>query len=458
MRLRHQWILIVVGLCLAPVSARGQDDAAPVVPLEGLQAFRQLLHYEKLTPATTGVNEPSKTLLIFLGRPPEWTAARGRRTALQRFVADGGAVLIATAVDPDRVLAQFELELATQNVQDVVGFHSFHGHRECPTIPMMFYQRTSLHPLFQGLTSELATNCPTSIHSTLRRPTTPGSVIVFPNDCWGGGGPDIHPLTYAVGSPAQTQQQGRYLILAGEGLFRNGMMLRKDTDNLRFAWNAIRWLGKGRTHAQLFEDGEIVTKFDGPLSFVPRTPALPNPVPIFETMLSRLEKDDFFNKQLAKIPRVWIMRVALILGTAVLLVWARRRLVAAHHVLESEAPLVDVAVAQARDELSPMSLRHRAQVKNDNYGELAQALSRQFFEKYVPGAQPGSSFPAVDIAAGWWTRRRLLAQLRDVWDLAFGREPARITGRRLQDLLTTLEHLAAAADSSLLCFPTPAAA
>ena len=71
------------------------------------------------------------------------------------------------------------------------------------------------------------------------------------------------------------------MVIAGHGLFTNGMLLQADNDNFEFAVTCLRWLGDGpdgpRRQALFIVDGEVIQTFDGSLK--PPLPPLLPPVP-----------------------------------------------------------------------------------------------------------------------------------------------------------------------------------
>src|SRR5262249_36562249 len=133
------------------------------------------------------------------------------------------------------------------------------------TCPMVRHWIDPSHPLFKGLTKGLATNRPSFLRGRfLDLPL----LADFPEDCRY----DFHGLHslqtdegYICASSRDRSRAGRTLILAGQGVFLNGMLVQDDNDNFAFAWNAVQWLAGDRQHALFIDNGRTVEKFDLPL-------------------------------------------------------------------------------------------------------------------------------------------------------------------------------------------------
>ncbi len=49
--------------------------------------------------------------------------------------------------------------------------------------------------------------------------------------------------------------------------------------------------------------------------------------------------------------------------------------------------------------------------------------------------------PKVEIDSGWWRRGRIMRDLREVWTIAFGREPIAVTARQWSNWLKKLDQI-----------------
>jgi len=131
--------------------------------------------------------------------------------------------------------------------------------------------------------------------------------------------------------------------------------------------------------------------------------------------------------------------MALIVLTVGLLAFGWLLLGRSRHRHESAAPLF----AQALVKLAPagpgVDGRHQALLEARNLWEAGRTLARQFFEA-VPSTGMGIQGrpPRVLVAGGWWRRWRLQRQVRQWWEVAYGRRAVRISPRRLARLAEQL--------------------
>lgn len=417
--------LIVAGASLGASPLQGQEPEK-VVPLDGTQAFRQVLDHLEFQSLTTleafRESEPKEVLLIVFGS----SRALDQIGRLREFVTRGGALLVASEEADAGRLREFRVSILGGRVSDQV--RNFLGNVECPLLN--FAER---HPLFQNV-RHLATNRP----STLSVQELP-KIAFFSEHAFAQLRKE-GPLTFAAGGTVQPGG-GRVLILAGYGQFSNGMMLRLDNDNFTFAWNCVRWLqeseqGGKRKHALLVENGTIVKSFKGPLAI--SVPPL-SLAAVVNHALHRMQEENLFNRLLhSLVSPEWIWRGVLIVLTAFLIFFGRLRLMRARERAPAGLPLVDQSVAAMIEELPLLSRRHRAMIKSGNYYEAARTLARHFFEVHVgPAAADGP--PPVQAAGGWWRRRTSLRDLQGLWQLAYGPAATPISAGRLRDIVRTCE-------------------
>jgi hypothetical protein len=455
-------LVVAAALPLLAVSPAAAQAPKQVVPFEGTQVFRQILSYADLKPlagpAELAKIDPKETIVIILGvlgADPLDGVDR-----LEPFVKKGGAVLVASEQGDPAALTDFGIALYHNRIRDKV--FNYANNRECP---LVLTEGAPEHPAFKDVAMGIATNRPTHL-SSARLP------VLASFSHFAGDQNEIHrgwTYAFAAGTPDPSPGAGRILVLAGYGQFTNGMMLRLDNDNFTFAWNVVRWLresegGGKRKYALLLEDGRPVDTFEGPLTISLPQVSLAN---LLNRWIDRLEREDFLNQLLARVPREWLLRGVLIFATVLLVFFGRRWLVRARHRLESEAPLVDLTVEGMLAELPPLSRRHRAMLVSGNFYDAARALARGFFERHLghdghghaghgQDALGSGPAPAIDVSSVW-SGSGMHHDVEWLWELAYGAAPMRVSSTRLAEVVRTCHNLdAALADGTLLFHPPPA--
>jgi hypothetical protein len=411
------------------------------VPYDGSQIFRRYILHDlcKLRAAQSSndvFNDPRNSLVILLGD----TRAAGQvgitSTWLGELWMRQGAVLIASDRGADRLLDE-ELRI-TGPVVSQPALEAYRQQQECPLIK---HYVDPLHPIFRGLTRGLATNKPSFL--TGRSPPLP-VLARFPRECFLKPWEAAEPLAYIAGSGHTAGPENRVLVIAGNGLFINGMLAQRDSDNFAFACNCIRWLtSDGQRKQVLFvEEGKIQASFDVPIRELPPLPIPPSQV--VEKILGRLEEEGFFDRLFGS-DTFW--RGTVLLLSAALLVYGVSRLLGARHRREINLPLLPEGLAPAAP-LSPMTQRHRDLVRAGNLWEAARALARSCFDQL---GEPWQAHPppSLEIAGGWVHRLRLRRQVQQLWSLAHG-EAGPVSPRRYAQIAArALGIQAALADGSL---------
>jgi hypothetical protein len=267
---------------------------------------------------------------------------------------------------------------------------------------------------------------------------------------------------------------GRLLLLADHDIFTNQMMRQPDTGNVEFAFNAVDWLKGGqeqpRDRVLFVEDGDINTELNVRLREVFK-PFADFQAELFadgNRILQWIEdehiKEHHLDKALTEAinegpgrslfsqsnSRNTYLLLVLLAGLA-LTAYGLARLRRASHVVDTNTPLFATAVTKAAPSTSILLQRHRAALQEDNLGEYAHLLAREWLNN-VPGWHRPAADAAGDAAAtgvppvvvargGWWRRRSLCKLFTEVWRLAEAEAPERMTQGEFRRLLAKLERL-----------------
>jgi hypothetical protein len=425
--------LLTACLLAATPPARAQPPHA-LVPFEGSHAFRNILHAQGLEPLASAAalaQVPSgEAMLIVLGDPRGLDDFSRHKGWFAKFQREGGAILIAT----DRSDAGRLSALGVAVTGSAVEVDPWAPPQDPPlafrkkeTCPVLYgLNNIPHHPLFKGLAFGLATNRPSYL-LFLRPGLRP--LVRFPAGCVIEQGP---PSAAGLAFMAAPGSADRVLVIAGHGIFMNGMMALGE-DNYAFAWNCVSWLkGDGRRkYALLVEDGRVVGSFDVPLMQLPLLP-----LRAISGILRGLEEENFFNRLvLDNVPKERLMRYLFLGGSAVLLLFALARLVRAHHHGETAAPNVAAKVEKAAASDLPLVARRRAAaLEAGNFYEAARDLARLCFEG--EHGEPPAAPPAV-VGGG----RRLRRDLARLWRLAYGATPVAVSPREFAALTALAAHV-----------------
>lgn len=428
-------------LCVSLVIAAPAFAQVPVVAYDGSEIFCHILRHFRFQPIR-GIQElaehkPEETLIVLFGNLEALDAIRKQMPDL-----DACAVLIASdrrsgsyqrAKDVEwrwveSRLTPWRLKIDGSEV-GVPGEVGYQQKSRCPLLTQAEISRH--HPLFRGIDTGIATNGPSvlasdqsDLHLLARFPVSArsGQASSFLSDHEHAG--------YVFGSSAESDQ--RVLILAGHGVFINGMIVQNDNDNGLFAVNTVRWLRDGpngkRKYALMIHDGKVIDSFDLPLTGLPPVP-IP-PVRVINRLLRELENEGIVHRFLEEVVGwPWVVRFGLIVATLGLFVYGVWRLFPARHSLEA-VPLLIGMQAPAASQRSVMQQRQLELLWRDNLWEPAQALARQWFLDNAHVDPPlwdqahTATPPAGQFRSGWWTRHKLAQLLAVVWQNAVS-DPAR---------------------------------
>lgn len=436
--MKRRWSLgLVVGLAaLVPGGTHGQEPIR--VPFEGTEVFAQVLHFNGLEPLRSESEwteaPPSETLVIFFGHIPPWPER------LQNFHDRGGAILIAS--DEPAVLP-WNVNIAGSRVlQDPKN--AYQNFAACPLLVDGFDRS---HALFKNFSPRggLATNGPSFLQVMDKSMPV---LATFPRDCRIEARIKIRlkkELVYMAGRDG-------LLILAGQGVFFNGMMLQKDTDNLRFALNCVDWLAGTRKHVFFLENGVAKTSFALPLE-LPSLPAPPLPpeqaveliMRFVEARVRDMERENFFNNLVYRLfGRETLLRAVLLFASLLMLIYGGARLVRSRFWLEKGVPLVIDPLGKPPPPLPPLEARQQWLAATGNYAELAQVLVRQWFWQHahvdpVRWEQDDFQLPNFTVDGPWWQRWRHAWQIRHLETLGRNTDAISSGGlRKIRRLLRTL--------------------
>jgi hypothetical protein len=499
-RLRPVLLLLLLALLpAAPVRAQDADEAEFRM---GTEAFRFILNRAGFKPLSSwnelGEN-PGRSLLVLDGYPRDrWHRSLLRRIpgGLRRFLERGGAVLIAT-----------DSTLDSRALIEVCGY-AVSGERVMGRSPWgeTRLQETDLYhrlseflivkplgqdgpPLFsaslpgRGQQSiSLATYLPSYlVHQDDPAVEAKVSVLArLPGVCWGKGGGGFAPGPRVPAPFAVSCElgEGRLLLLADPDAFSNLMMRPLDTDNVEFVNNAVYWLKGGldgkRDRILFVEDGAINTQIKVRLRA--RTMSLAEVQALLieqgDHILQQIEdeaaRDDTINKAtlaalnegpgrdlFGRFSADNVHLLLVLLAGLGLAVYGLSRLRRASHKIDPQTPLFAAAAARQAPSASVLQQRQRSALQDDNLGDYAHLLAREWLEavpEWRPALERGAASepPAVTFRGGWWQQRSLRKLLREVWRLAQGQTPERMTRWEFRRLLAKLDRLRLALDLGYL--------
>ena len=451
MTLARRFILACSLALLAAAQAAAQDAPLVPAPFDGTEAFGHILHACGLEPVAAPHEAsklpPEQTLVVVFGDLEAFDKAHAG--FLASFRAQGGALLLAgdfpgqIDLRIERIFISGAPVLATN---ESIYQEKWQG---CPVIGPRGRAEPA-HPICQGLTRGLATNRPSFLllGGALVQP-----VASFAEDCRYVDAAGEHQLpenAAFIAASTAVRDGGRIVIVAGQGVFLNSMLMQKDNDNFIFTWNTIRWLAEGprgpRQFALFVSQGKPVINFALPLTRLGPVPV--PPIRVVNHMIRALEDENVFNRFLlshgGKGP---YLRMLLVLASLAVLIGGAWRIMNARFRLDTRVPLLVGKQQVAAPALPTPWLRQEELRQLGNYWEPAQILARQFFLDHaglsVPLWDAQSPPPRLESSASFWQRRKLTRQVHQLWNLA-GSAPANgVSARQFEKLLRLLADAAA---------------
>jgi hypothetical protein len=461
----------VAAVALLPTLADAQAPALPTVSARGDHAFRHTLKMHGLVPLA-GIEAlkaipADEAVLIILGDPgdPARPTELGRHLQqgwIRSFLDNGGAVLIATDQNtrgrifglraavtgaavriPDRVGPPILVWLRApggnmvmvnrpdylkekdgryRNYTPVEAQLEFRDSIPIKVSEQVWERQQAVyfrysdfiliknhfgvpHRAFSGCDKGIVVNQPSFI---VRGEDCEFAVLSsFPPFYTPDGGL-VEVPAFAVGTN-DPDARSRLLLLASYSQFWNSAYVQRETDNKAFMTNTIDWLVSGkkqRKFALYVFEGEVVTNFDVPL--------IDLPVPtrqMLNHLLRDMEEENFFNDFIAA-EKPSVLRIALVLGVALLGLYGLQRYLRAHFRRDYTVPLLEAKQAYlAADDTPPLVRREQQRLRAGDFGEAARALARECFE-----AAGGGDAPPV-VASG---QSALVAAVATLWALAHG--------------------------------------
>jgi hypothetical protein len=448
-------VLAIILLCATTASAQ-----VPVVAYDGVEIFCHVLKHFQLEPIPN-IDDlrrypAEETLIVVFGDLTPLDAIR------QQVDLNNVAVLIASdratgrieriGNNPENIrivdsqLAPWNLIIGGAQVRQPEA-DAYQGKPRCPML-----KPDPGHPVFRNLRQGLATNGPSYLNSWQSDlhllAEFPGNCTTNPKQAdW-----KRHDPGYIYGTRGDDQQ--RTLILAGHGVFMNGMLVQADNDNFRFAVNAVRWLREGpagakRKYALMIHEGKALASFDLPLTGMPDIP--------INKVLHEIEAQGLLNKFLEE-QVGWhnVLRFLILAATTCLLVYGMYRLFLTRHTQEN-VPLIVGILPPPAPGRPLLQQRQLELLSQDNLWEPAQTLARQWFLDHADVEAPlwdeaDQAPPDCQFRGGWLARMSLARQVRRLWDFAV-RDPARrVTLREFRRLTDLLQTLTAAVQDGRLTF------
>jgi len=454
MRLFPPILGLLILCCLARPADAQEQPARATFDSRGPEVFGLILKVAGLKPISTLdhlTKAPGATLFVVLGdlgclAQVEWGD----------FLNRGGAMLLAQdGPDESRLKDSLRVHISAIDILQAKP-HAYRGEEKCPLI----YLESTLgpeHPLMRRITlgKGLATNGPSDIGREERSPLV--ALASFPKDCWRDQpASKSEPGYFMVGSPVKAAPSGRMLVLAGQGVFFNSMLLpdRNDNVNFQFATNCVNWLKEGpngpRSRVLFVNNGVVVSSMGLPTSIKAKTPRLPGlpPIPaaiLANRLLRHIEEEKLLQEILQEnFGLNNILRALLLTASAGLLFYGSWRLARGMLRVDTTVPLLIEPIPPAELAATPLQLRQQALAQLDNYGEPAQALARQWFYQHarvspIAWDEPGFRLPARNVKGSLWQRWRRNRQIG--WLREVAQNGPSMNGRRFRKLNELIRQL-----------------
>ena len=447
-------MLCAILVVAAPVSAQ-----VPVVAYDGSEIFCHILKHFKFEPIPSiealAEHKAEDTLIVIFGDLESLEAISKQAHNLDEYALllasdhpTGRHVYKKKSYVLDSRLDSWKLLISSDEVGQPEA-DAYKGQPRCPFLKPDLLSRD--HAIFRDVSVGLATNRPKWLFGAESRLHLLAS---FPSK-WTWAGVERNAkwnpnIGYIFGTKSDSDQ--RTLILAGHGVFMNGMIAQSDNDNGIFAINTVRWLrdgpdGRKRKYALMIHDGQVIETFGLPLTGMPPVP-IP-PVRVINRMLRELENEGIAHRFIEEVVG-WtaVRRFGLLAITAGLFLYGAWRLIPNRHRQES-VPLVVGRQVPAAPVKTVMQQRQLELLGQDNLWEPAQALARQWFVDNAQVDPPlwdqadDAAPPQGQYRAGWWVRQKLSQQVSIVWSFAV-RDPSQRVRlrefRKLADAVQTLDH------------------
>ena len=449
------------------LSGSAQDPALPQsIPAIGTELFRGLLNYHGIKPLSEAEyfrTERANVIVILMGRPSRLGIEPGYCNTTLR---QGGSVLIATEEPLDLKESGYltqrfaQLQITGERVRSSIARRCFNGESSCPFVvpkPENLAEKQPLDParnLLNGLT-RVATNVPSAIRSGPL--TSEIEIGGFPIGCrteFVDGPPLQAESKLIVASTGPEMRPYRLLVVADTGIFSNQMMAglpEEPTDNLAFANAVTLWLKANDTRKKclFIENGVVITNFDI-VKFDNTTVPPPN-IPDFDPLspkfqetftkvmndtVGKLQDKDTFNRAiLGNYPYdKWLRNAAFGLGV-LFLVWLSRRIWTIRHQPDLVPIPKDTGRMASSGKPGSIARRREELLQTGNYTPIVREYLQDLFQAQgfdAHGIASSEQMPPVTITGP--DAKTLTAQLRKLWDVAYGPKSRPIIYSRWKEL------------------------
>jgi hypothetical protein len=417
------------------------------------------------------LNDPTDSVIIVLGDTGNLHTVVPS-DQLRRFVAHGGAVLIATnsvnlppfggrGLDLGWGLA-FGIRVTGTSVT-ADRDHSYHGSPGQPFVKPHPRVALNLGPspydLFQGVdlagAGAIATDRPSEMEVPNQgqlREFRVGNLAGYPDGArrLADNGPLKPEVNHFAVSLIAEEWGGRMLVLANRNVFANGMLgfresanakegYEFDNGNWAFARRTILWLRDRpegpRTRCLFVEDGRVIDKFADELPKPPKPPIPDIPPDVLANILlnhsngviNELQEKNFLNRAMEGFfgfPR--IVRGFLMVMTALFLFYGFRWLARGYRKAEAAAVTGPAQQAALIPRGGILRQRTAAQIEVGNLSEAAGRRVRDRFD--VLGGRPGpaGAMPPVLIATDVADGPLLRQTVRWLWEIGYGESPVNV--------------------------------
>jgi len=475
--------LALLILMFLPASVIAQQGTGGTIPVSGSELFRFALHKNDLSPLSNpihAIQNPKSTVIVVLGNTnnlgQHFRFGAGR--AFRQFVADGGALLIATDM---ATAPQGNQGWAQVFGMEVTGLHvaagrdrSYKGDLQRPFVKPrvpQFFQSPSPFEIFnvpETGTDAIATDRPGIM-------TVPHGIP----DC------DVESLAgYPDGSRVQEANQrlpphldhfalsirhlfgpGRIIVLADNGVFANGMMgfpesydgteeLKFSNGNWAFTHRTIQWLKAGspepRTNCLFIENGEIKTQFAVPVPPRPKPPIPDLPPDVLANMIlnsmnpiiDEAQEKNLFNRILEGwfgFPR--LVRLFVYIVTALFVFAGLRWLARGQRKVEPGTTLTAAGQAALLPRGGVLRQRTAAQIEVANLYEAASGRVRDRFDVLGGRPAPTGGIPPILVAGDVNDAPVLRRTVEWLWSVGYGDRPVPVTPAEWDQLNRLLERV-----------------
>jgi hypothetical protein len=425
--------LVLFGMITVSASAQGQKTIT--LPYDGPDFFCHILFSKGMKPVTAmedALLDPESTLLILWG-----DILRDMKSVEHEaeYRKAGGNLLIAS----DYRFQFFDLGVAVSGIPvNMPVDRCFGKHPQCPWLEYgdpatEEGKATREHPLFHLLQNRIATNRPSTL--TVAEDSKLKMMLGFPPRKFIKQFAPPGPRSYVAVSPKDSPPRGRALVIAGHGMFTNGMILQPETDNFAFAINLVEWLregpnGRKRTRAMFAVDGQIISDFNRLLRWL-------EDEGFFHWAFERMMGENYRN----------VVPFLFGLGTCLLLFYGAKKFMDARNVHDVGVPrMVGAPVAASPADVRARQ-RQRALERREDAGQAARLLCQQWLAAefgITPEQCTADGAVSLRIAGLFWTRWMLQRHADFVVRLVCEADPKPVSRSEFKALVRALPRLSRA--------------